>query len=507
MLISLLLQLTAAPTLALPDTQPATRSIIRLPTSAGFRQPVSPMLGWSAPTSPECPDCEPRPKHFARGSAEVVTTLLVPWAFNKWVRGVDFADITWESMWTNITGPWVWDDNDFQTNQIAHPIHGSLYFGSFRTNGYNFWGSAVATSAGSWLWENLMETYPPSPNDMITTTLGGIALGEMLFRLSNLTLDNRATGSERVFREIGGFLLSPWNGMNRILDGRTKKVFANPDGWRPSAIQGSLDVGTRFVGSSGTSLAVLDEPEQDGSIAFHLVYGRPVLDLVGRPFSTFTLASELAVGQDRQKLQLLTVQGNLGGSVLKDTEKAKHIFAVTMNYDYFFVPNTDTVANAVIFNYGAQSFTGGIHSNFRMSPKWQLLTNVAARGVALAAVSSDYYNVIDSNQVEESRNYDFGPGLGVLASASFVQPGHAIVSLKYGTTWIHTVDGTDYDHYLTSAGVEARYFPTGRIGLGASYDYYRRTSVPVDIATAPGPGTTLIAPILRLFVSTAIPHW
>jgi Domain of unknown function (DUF3943) len=507
MLISLLLQLTAAPQPLIPAHPLPAQSVLRLPTNAGFRPSVSPMLGWSARPSPECPDCEPRPKHFWRGSGEVISTLLIPWAFNKWVRDVDFADITWESMWTNITGPWVWDDNDFQTNQIAHPIHGSLYFNSFRTNGYNFWASSAATAAGSWLWENLMETYPPSPNDMITTTLGGIALGEMLFRLSNLTLDNTATGSERVFREIGGFLLSPWNGMNRILDGRTGRVVANPEGWRPSAIQGALDVGTRFVGSSGTSYDVLGDPLQDLSVAFRLVYGRPMEDLVGRPFSTFTLASELAFGQDRQKLQLLTVEGNLGGNVLKDTDKVKHIFAVTMNYDYNFVPNTDSIENAVLYNYGAQSFTAGLHSDFRLSPHWQLLTNVAARGVALGAVRSDYYNVVDSSHVEESRNYDFGPGLGLLAGATFVNPGRALVKLRYGTTWIHTVDGTDYDHYLTNASFEARYFPTGRIGVGASYEFLRRTSVPVDLATAPGPETTLNVPILRLFVSTAIPHW
>lgn len=507
MLISLLMQLTAGPPLVSPAHTGPVPSLIRLPVSAGFRQPASPMLGWSAGQSPECPDCEPRPKHFWRGSAEVISTLLIPWAFNKWVRDVDFADISWDSMWENITGPWVWDDNDFQTNQIAHPIHGSLYYNSFRSNGYNFWASSVATSAGSWLWENLMETYPPSPNDMITTTLGGIALGEMMHRLSSLALDNTTTGSERVFREIGGFLLSPWNGMNRILDGRSHQVGPNPEGWRPSAIQGSLDVGTRFVGSSGSSFDVLSDPLQDASIAFHLVYGRPVQDLTGKPFSTFTLASELAFGQDRQKLQLLTVEGNLGGSVLKDTEKVKHTFAVTMNYDYYFVPNADSIANAVLFNYGAQSFTGGVHSNFRLSPRWQLLTNVGVRGVALAAVRSDYYNVVDSSHVEESRNYDFGPGLGLLASAAFVLPGRALVKLHGNTTWIHTVDGTDYDHYLTGGGIEARYFPTGRIGIGAGYEIFRRTSVPVDLATAPGPETTLNVPVLRLFVSTAIPHW
>jgi hypothetical protein len=33
----------------------------------------------------------------------------------------------------------------------------------------------------------------PAPNDWFNTSLGGITLGEMLYRTSSLTLDNRAT--------------------------------------------------------------------------------------------------------------------------------------------------------------------------------------------------------------------------------------------------------------------------------------------------------------------------
>ena len=46
-------------------------------------------------------------------------------------------------------------------------------------------------------------------NDFINTTLGGIALGEMFHRMAWLVRDTRATGSGRMWREIGATALDP----------------------------------------------------------------------------------------------------------------------------------------------------------------------------------------------------------------------------------------------------------------------------------------------------------
>ena len=54
-----------------------------------------------------------------------------------------------------------------------------------------------------------MENTRPSWNDLVNTTLGGMALGEMEHRLSTVLLDNTATGSERFWRELGGVILNP----------------------------------------------------------------------------------------------------------------------------------------------------------------------------------------------------------------------------------------------------------------------------------------------------------
>ena len=432
---------------------------------------------------------------------------MVPFVYNRFVTNAEWSQVTFATIWRNMRSNVVWDDNDFQTNQLAHPLQGGFYFNSFRSNGYSFGASALAAGAGAYLWEIAGETYSPSANDLLNTTLGGIVLGEMMYRLSNLVLDNTATGSGRVWREIAGFALSPWNGLNRLTDGRSRTIAPTPPEWRPAIVQGFLDVGARLLGTEGNSEDVTDSPVRNPAINLRLVYGRPVQDLVGRPFSTFTIGSELVVGSGRQALQFLSVAGNLGGSVLHDGARARHVFAVTMNYDYSFLPTSDTTPTAVIFNYGAQSFTAGVHSAFQLSPHWQLTTEVLGRGVALAAVRSDYYDVVDPDESEFSRNYDLGPGLGGRIGAVLARPGTALFSLDAGSIWIRTLDGSQYNHYITSATLGARYLILGNLGVGVSYSYLRRDSEPIDASTAPGPATRLEIPIFRLFLSTAFPNW
>jgi len=455
------------------------------------------------PKSPSCPDCEPRPKKFWRGTAELYVNWWIPWAVNYYIRDADFAKVTPESWWDNITGKWVWYDNNFQTNQFAHPMHGNYYFNSYRSNGYNFWASSIGAVAGSYIWECCGETHPKAPNDMINTSLGGIALGEMLWRLSNLTLDNRATGAERTWREVGAFFSSPWNEFNRLLDGKVNDVTQNPPDWRPAWAQASLDVGTRVIGTKGNSFDVLSDPQRDLTVTWRLLYGRPVQDLIGKPFSTFQVTAELGLGQDRQKLQILTAKGNIWGKRLgSGGGSATHIANVRMNYEYYFFPTTDTAFNSVVHEYGAQSFTGGVSSNFQLGKRWQLVSDVYLRGVAIAGIRSDYYEISG-----EGRNYDFGPGAGAGAQATVGRLGKFLFTAGYNGTWIHTLNGTDYDHYLAQGVLDARWYPFKRWGFGARYDYIHRNSTPSDPATAPGPATHLTVPQARLFISTAIPRW
>ena len=79
-------------------------------------------------------------------------------------------------------------------------------------NGLSFWGSAPMALTGSLMWELFGESKPPAINDVLSTSITGIALGEPLYRLSLLVLDETSSGLDRLWREAVVFLLNPGTG-------------------------------------------------------------------------------------------------------------------------------------------------------------------------------------------------------------------------------------------------------------------------------------------------------
>jgi hypothetical protein len=196
-----------------------------------------------------CPDCNP-PKRFWAAAGEWTAVQVIPWAFTRFIRNGEWSHLSIDSWLTNLKFSWQWDNNDFTNNQFSHPYHGAMYFNAARTNGYNFWESAPWAFGGSLIWELFGEVWAPAPNDLANTTLGGITLGEIMFRFSSLVLNNRATGSNRVVREVAGTLINPVRGFNRLVRGEMSQVSETPPDWRPTFIQGSMDIGYRRLSSS-----------------------------------------------------------------------------------------------------------------------------------------------------------------------------------------------------------------------------------------------------------------
>ena len=160
-------------------------------------------------------------KNFWRATAEWTLVQLLPWASNYYIRKADFARISLNTIGNNFTTT-EWDDNNFFNNQFSHPYQGSLYFNSFRSNGYSFWESTPAVLAGSFIWETMLEKNPPSPNDVINTSFGGIIFGEMTNRLSKVILRRKA-GKKKGLSEPAAFVINPMQGLSRLMDKDFKK--------------------------------------------------------------------------------------------------------------------------------------------------------------------------------------------------------------------------------------------------------------------------------------------
>ena len=121
----------------------------------------------------------PEKKRFWLAAGEIALTEALPWVYNRYIAKEDFARISWQTVEANYKAGFGFDEDHFSTNQSAHPFHGSLYFNAGRSNGYDYWESALFTAMGSVIWEMTMENTQPSINDLVNTTLGGMTRGEV----------------------------------------------------------------------------------------------------------------------------------------------------------------------------------------------------------------------------------------------------------------------------------------------------------------------------------------
>ena len=109
----------------------------------------------------------------------------------QYSEGHKVYSVTPSTAWRHLTkGPWGFDGDSFQVNQIQHPYQGAVYQGFARSAGLGFWPSAAYTFLGSFVWEVAGETTKPSINDQVASGIGGSLLGEPLFRLSSLILED-----------------------------------------------------------------------------------------------------------------------------------------------------------------------------------------------------------------------------------------------------------------------------------------------------------------------------
>jgi len=454
-----------------------------LAAEARAAQEQSPSVG--IPANLPCPDCNVR-RRWGAAIGELMLVQLIPSSVNNVIRDAEWAKISPDVWYDNLQNPWKWDDNKFVNNQFSHPYHGNLYFNSARANGFGFWGSAPWPFAGSAMWELFGEGWAPSPNDFWNTSVGGLSLGEALWRLSSLTLDNTATGSERVWREIGGAVLNPIRGFNRLVSGETGRVSANPSEWRPSFIQGAIDVGYRKIGGENSLSGDLATDQVYAQL--RLQYGDGYEDVTHAPFSTFRVKAEVADKESqgqRGRLSMLEARGSLYGHVLSKSETTEHLLGAFIRYEYY---------NNPAYEFGGQSFSGGWLGRWRKSSGFETRAEVLASFYPIGATRSDFFSA------EEGRDYDYGFGYGATPSVTFVWWPRFVFRTGYTLSHIHTLDGAHSSHTQGGGYFDARFQATKSIGLGMSYFNYHRWSKYRDFADVDQG-----SPQLSFYVGLALP--
>ena len=401
--------------------------------------------------------------HFWIAVAELAVVEFIPWAMAKWGTKWDnpeenWANVSIESWWNNIKSGWGYDGDAFLTNYFAHPYHGNLYYNVGRTNGFDFWESCAWSFSGSLLWEHFGEVTQPSINDWINTSLNGINLGEMLYRLSCMVTDNTKTGSERFWSEIGGTLLSPVRGFNRLITGETSKIFPNPEESSPKKLVVTADAGIRKLDKDGN--VNTKESVEDGLFSFELIYGNIFIGRIKKPFTAFDVAMSLS--SNSPNLTSLQSFGRLYGWNLKRKTGNHQLFILTLNYNYTNNPG---------FVYGGTSVVPQYTARFGIAKKTRLIFNIGLDLIAMGATPNDYY--IDP----EGRNYDFGPGVGVNFTFAFTINRRNIFRITHTSKLLWTqsepAESMHQLHFLwCEIEIPVRsYFAVG-LGLGA---YWRNS--------------------------------
>ncbi len=419
-------------------------------------------------------------KHrFLRTATDVLLANYVQWAFCRYVReGGTLAEfrISWESIAENLKAGLEWDDNNFSTNQFNHPFAGSLYFTSARANGYDYWESIPFAFAGSWHWEYMCEANHGAFNDWINTSVGGVALGEALFRLSTMVLDNTATGNGRVMREIGAFVLTPTRGFNRLITGEAFEVHANPPDRFPAYGGMQLDVGARVLGDERLWQAASAKL----FFRFAATHGDPFREEMKRPFDHFKFVFHVNHENKPHSIAQITTVGYLFGSEVSRSERAQHILAAYQHSDY-----VDNEA----FTYGAQSFGASFLSRFVTERGFETRTEFHTNAIILGASKSDYFSI-------SGREYDYGSGFGYKFNASFGRGGREYFSLGHSGAYIYSLSGNDAQHFLNTTYLRASVPIRDYFVFGSEYVVYL-----ADRRYADYPDVNTRNPELRAYVS------
>ena len=375
-----------------------TLSVQMVSAQMGYRHNVIPSL------APDSVDLQYYgKKRFGQSAVAVAGVNLGIWSFNRFIRTEDFAYINMNTIRDNFKHGFVWDNDNLGTNMFFHPYHGNLYFNSARSNGYNFWQSGLFALGGSAMWELFMENEYPSANDIIATPIGGMALGETLYRTSDLILDDRATGTERLGREIATFLVSPMRGMMRIVNG---------DAWRIRSTSGRQfgipDLCVAF--SIGSRILEFEDKILDRGVGMtseiDIEYGDRFNTENERPYDYFAMRVGLNVQKSQPVLGQVNLIGRLLNRVLVEERNRVLNFGLYQHFDFYDSNVISDISSVVPYKIAIPASVGaGLQFEQQNVGNWDFLGSMHGNGIMMGAVLSDHYRLAD-------RNYNIANGFG-----------------------------------------------------------------------------------------------
>jgi hypothetical protein len=332
-------------------------------------------------------------KSYAIPAMEILGFQTLLNLTDRAIYGCCDYDVNLSTIRRNLHSSWVTDNDPYQINQLGHPYQGSMYYGFARSAGLNFWESLGYTFAGSAVWEIAGETTRPSKNDQINTGIGGVFLGEALYRMANLVLE-QGGGLPPAWRELAAAAISPPTGFNRLaFDKRFDAIWSS----RNAAYYSRLSVGASATtqNSQGTSQTI---KRNEGIVDFSLDYGLPGQPgyTYRRPFDYFAFQATASTANGFENLM---TRGLVFGTDYEAGPNYRGVWGLYGSYDYL-APQ--------LFRVSSTALSVGT------TAEWRLSQSVALQGTILAGAG--YASVGTINGL---RDTDYHNGVAPQALASF----------------------------------------------------------------------------------------
>ena len=282
---------------------------------------------------------------------------------------------------------------------MRHPCHGAVYYLSARTSGMGIVTSGLYTLGGSWMWEIFCEAERPSINDLIYTTVGGITIGETVWRTGECILDR--------------------------LKKRHRAGYTSP-------LTASLTMGYRHYRSNSI-------PIRTSYITLDLTYGDLFDSMKRGPFDYFDAKVTAVIGQSARWFNELSIKQQFLSRTVADGIMKKVVVGLYNHFDYYcLTPRHGHLLNDTEhrnFVYSEVGAVGpGIAYRIGQHTRWE--QRLSLNGIMLGANPDYLYH-------PASIGYLFGSGYGARLNSQ----------LSVGS-WLYMDVKVQFSHLFTWAGYD-----------------------------------------------------
>ncbi|MBR4683274.1 MAG: DUF3943 domain-containing protein [Spirochaetia bacterium] len=389
-------------------------------------------------------------KHYVIPAVEMLSESALLLCFNRYATPwKNYGHVDWSDIEHNLQSRWVWDQDEYNINQICHPYQGATYFTTARSGGLNFWESAAyATLFGNIPWELFCECETPAINDFIITSVGGASLGEMFHRFF-------ADSWHTDFRWFSYFI-APFEGLNYHL-------FK----WEPGQGSDRTEIleNIMFIGS------VLDKKNIMAGVGVNAVYGKPFGHDTKEPFDSFEFYLRGCFATDNYLCTLFS-DGYLWSRKVNTGLNSSSTLGLSLHYNFIYSDDINYSDNSIGLTFKSRSFLPyNALFDIKLHLNWLMLGG------------TEYYRFMNGDipmpaNGEERRTYDLCTGENIKLEMILSQDGFGKLSLFGMFSGMHAIDdavpedGSDGFTSVVLLGFSYEHRIVKNLYAGISYNSY-----------------------------------